>query len=1243
MARQGSAGWLGGRRLRASVHRVRLFAVALVACLGVSLVAVAVAEASPPVNTKAPTISGTDKEGRTLTAHEGSWSGTVESFSYVWQRCTGEGECANIESGSHVLATGTEYTLTWEDVGMTLRVAVTAHNSSGNGEAASAQTKEIAGIPPKKEESPVISGLAENGQLLSVSNGTWGGTPATKYSYLWESCAKSACKTAAGPHAEASYRVVTSEEEGKETLRAVVTDESRAGNASATSAATAAVTAGPPVNTVPPTISGEAREGEELKASAGTWVGTSTITYEYEWVSCNSLETCAPVGTGASYAIPGGFEFGNKLKVTVTAKNLVGSASATSAATSVVVGNQPVNTKPPTISGEAREGQELTASAGTWTGAEPITFTYAWKSCDEKSECKEASGGSYHLTAADIGNRLKVTVTAMNSVGSVSETSAATAVVVGNPPVNTKAPAVSGEAREGQELKASAGTWTGTEPIAYTYTWKSCNEKSECKEASGAGYHLTAADVGNRVEVVVTAKNLVGSASEASAATAVVVGNPPSSAKPPLILGEAREGQELRASTGAWTGTGPIAFTYAWKSCDEKSECKEASGDGYSVTSADVGNRVEVAVTAKNSVGSASESSAPSAVVQAGGDPVAWGANKAYELGAGYRNAYEDAPVAVREANHVAMSNVVAIAASYHFSLGLLSNGEVRSWGGDDVFSQLGAETRVGQMQTAPLTVDGLRGEALKEVKAIAAGGAHAAALMKNGTVMAWGNNQEGELGNGELNPVRIRFIHGEEVREETMVATAANHAEEVKALEGEAVAIAVGGTTDYALMKNGTVMAWGGNEHGELGVGEGIGKGEHRNKPEGCETQSGETSCSTKPMHVCATGHSGTCKEGPYLEGVEAIAAGANATYALLDTGEVVAWGVNTTGQLGDPSLELNDSDVPVKVSLGGYEGQVVSLSAGNNAALALLANGEVLGWGKNEWGQLGKRTGEECKGADCLTTPTKIEGLEKIKAVSAGGYGMSLALTEGGELLSLGHNFPDAQLGDGSDTGPQLCGEVETKETATEKERKQKAKEEREVSCSEKPMPVAEHVSAIAGGDQLNVALLEAGFSGSAMPLTLAPVREEAKLNLEWTLPGPRYFVSWRGESVETQIREAEVEQLREAEESLIGRAKEANEEAATAEEEADLKEAKKLAEEIATLKEEIKEENKANKWAKNVKIEEAEKCGLSRPCDYVVSGLVAKEPYEVRLKVGEAREEGPEEEEGTPGTRFIPGTPE
>jgi alpha-tubulin suppressor-like RCC1 family protein len=586
--------------------------VALVACAGASLMMVAVAEAAP-VNTKAPTVSGTDKEGRTLTAKEGSWSGTVESFSYVWQRCAAEDACANIESAQHVLATGPEYTLVAEDVDTTLRVLVTAHSSSGNGEAFSAQTKEIAGIPPKKEELPVISGKAEDGQLLSVSNGTWTGTPAMKYSYLWESCEKKECKAATGPDTGSSYRIVPSQEEAKETLRAVVTDESRAGNASATSAATATVSAGPPLNVAPPVISGEAREGQELRASPGTWAGTPTITYSYRWLSCTSLQDCVAVGTGSTH-VAGALEVGDTLEIEVTAKNAVEPVSVTVTG-GPVLGNPPVNTKPPTISGEAREGQELKASGGAWTGTEPISDEYEWKSCNTKSECSEKAGATYLLTGPDVGNKLEVVVTARNSVGSASATSAATGTVVGSPPLNTKLPAISGEAREGQTLTASLGTWTGTGPITYEYEWKSCNTKSECNEKAGATYLLNGSDVGNKLELLVTAKNSVGSASATSAAVGPVVGNPPVNTKRPAISGEAREGQTLTASAGTWTGTEPISDEYEWKSCNAKSECKEASGERYLLTGADVGNELEVVVTAKNSVGSASKSSAATAPV----------------------------------------------------------------------------------------------------------------------------------------------------------------------------------------------------------------------------------------------------------------------------------------------------------------------------------------------------------------------------------------------------------------------------------------------------------------------------------------------------------------------------------------------------------------------------------------------------------------------------------------------------
>ena len=118
----------------------------------------AAAAAAVPANTAAPTISGTARQGSTLTASNGTWSNAATSFSYQWQRCTAEGSgCANV-----VGATSKSYRLEAADVDRTIRVAVTASNADGQATTFSSVSDLVsANSPPKNETKPSIAGTPE--------------------------------------------------------------------------------------------------------------------------------------------------------------------------------------------------------------------------------------------------------------------------------------------------------------------------------------------------------------------------------------------------------------------------------------------------------------------------------------------------------------------------------------------------------------------------------------------------------------------------------------------------------------------------------------------------------------------------------------------------------------------------------------------------------------------------------------------------------------------------------------------------------------------------------------------------------------------------------------------------------------------------------------------------------------------------------------------------------------------------
>ena len=202
----------------------------------------------------------------------------------------------------------------------------------------------------------------------------------------------------------------------------------------------------------------------------------------------------------------------------------------------------PSNTGEPAISGRAEQGVRLSASRGTWTGTAPISYAFQWVRCGtdggqpDGGNCAIISGATdnrYRVTGADVGLRLRVRVTAMNADGSRTAASNPTSVVVGAP-VNTAAPAVRGTMLVGSTVTADPGTWTGKQPISYSYSWLQCNTQGgACVAIGGATrqtYRLTSADVNHKIRFNVTARNSIGSRTVMSGESAIVAEPLPSGA-----------------------------------------------------------------------------------------------------------------------------------------------------------------------------------------------------------------------------------------------------------------------------------------------------------------------------------------------------------------------------------------------------------------------------------------------------------------------------------------------------------------------------------------------------------------------------------------------------------------------------------------------------------------------------------------------------------------------------------------
>jgi alpha-tubulin suppressor-like RCC1 family protein len=297
------------------------------------------------------------------------------------------------------------------------------------------------------------------------------------------------------------------------------------------------------------------------------------------------------------------------------------------------------------------------------------------------------------------------------------------------------------------------------------------------------------------------------------------------------------------------------------------------------------------------------------------------------------------------------LTNWAQVSAGGAFTAAVTTNGQLYAWG-RNTSGQIGDNTAgFGTYRSSPVQIG-----ALTNWAQVSAGGEHTAAVKTDGTMWAWGFNNQGQLGDGTVfsprsSPVQIgAFTTWSQV--------------------------SVGGNSSVAITASGQLYAWGQNGVGQLGDG-------------------------------TVVNRSAIAQIG-ILTNWSRVSMGGVHTVAVKTDGTLWAWGFNYNGTVGDnTSGPAANKSSPVQI--GGLTNWSL-VSAGNNHTAAVTTSNQLYAWGRNNYGQLGQNNTTN------RSSPTQVGALTNWSQVSAGGDFLVSIKTDG-TLWAWGRN-QYSQLGQNNTT---------------------------------------------------------------------------------------------------------------------------------------------------------------------------------------------------------------------------------